>query len=50
MNDIVFNRTSPSAEEVLKKIDLEEQSWRAAGLLRGTGSLPVRVDWEASGE
>lgn len=49
-NDIVFNGASPSPEEVLKKIDLEGQSWRAAGLLRETGSLPVRVDGLASGE
>lgn len=49
-NDIVFNGASPSADVVLRQIDLEGQDWRAAGLLREDGSMPIRVDTLSRGE
>jgi hypothetical protein len=49
-NDIVSNGASPSVDDVLKQIDVEGQNWRAAQLLRITGSLPSRVDRVDSSE
>ena len=49
-NDIVFNGALPSVEEVLVKIELEAQDWRAAGLLRERGSVICMVDREDLGE
>lgn len=49
-NDIMFNGASPSADSVLKQIDMEGQNWRVAALLREAGSLPVRVDRSSNGE
>mgnify|MGYP006267317823 FL=1 len=43
-NDIVFNGASPSVDDLLVKIGLESQDWRAAGLLRERGSVICMVD------
>ena len=43
-NDIVFNGASPSVDDLLVKIELEAQEWRAAGLLRERGSVICMVD------
>ena len=37
-------------DTVLRKIELEGQDWRAAGLLRELASLPCSVDRLDSGE
>ena len=49
-NEVMFDGATPSTSELLRKIELEGQDWRAASLLREAGSLPIRVDEWANSE
>ena len=46
----MFDGVTPSTSELLRKIELEGQDLRVAGLLREAGSLLIRVDEWASSE